>query len=254
MKEFYITDDGIRLHAKLDFPKGKGSAPLLILLHGLTGNMEEKHLVAIQQAVTKAGIAVLRVDLYGHGKSDGSLKDHTILKWISNLMTITDYAKAMPEVTDLFLAGHSQGGLLAMIAAGIRPYDYKAVIPLSPSVSFPEDARNGALLEFYFDPDNIPDELTADIPGLGKVCLSGNYFRCLQLIDMKELIARYKSPVLIIHGQDDEMISSEKTRAAAMLYERGRIAVFKDEGHDYDKQLDVICEAIASFLLFREPY
>jgi hypothetical protein len=252
MKEFYINDDGIRLHAKLDFPERKKTAPLLILLHGLTGHMEENHLVRIQQAVTKAGIAVLRVDLYGHGKSDGSFKDHTILKWITNLMTITDYAKAMPEVTELYLSGHSQGGLLAMIAAGIRPYDYQAVIPLSPGVSLPEDAREGSFLGISFDPDQIPDEITEDIPGLGTVTLSGNYFRCMQLIDMKELISRYRSPVLIIHGQEDEVIPPEVSMAAAMLYERGRISVFKEEVHDYDHQLGLVCEAITSFLLSRE--
>ena len=46
MKEFYITDDGIQLHAKLDMPEEKEKCPLVIVFHGLTGNMEERHITA----------------------------------------------------------------------------------------------------------------------------------------------------------------------------------------------------------------
>ena len=44
MLEFYIQDDGIRLHAKLDMPENMpaegGKCPLVILIHGFTGQME----------------------------------------------------------------------------------------------------------------------------------------------------------------------------------------------------------------------
>ena len=71
-REFYIDHDQIPLHAKLNFPGGELKAekcPLLILLHGYTGHMEEPHILAISQAVTQIGWAVLRIELYGHGKS-----------------------------------------------------------------------------------------------------------------------------------------------------------------------------------------
>ena len=84
MKEFYINDDGIRLHAKLDMPKEeKEKYPLVIIIHGFTGHMEERHIVAVQQTLNNAGYATLRAEMYGHGKSDGQFKDHTLLKWIS---------------------------------------------------------------------------------------------------------------------------------------------------------------------------
>ena len=41
MKEFYITDDGIKLHAKLDMPENYAEGtkcPLAIVIHGLTGH------------------------------------------------------------------------------------------------------------------------------------------------------------------------------------------------------------------------
>ncbi len=42
MKEYYIVDDGIRLHAKLEKPEGADKCPLVIIVHGYTGHMEEE--------------------------------------------------------------------------------------------------------------------------------------------------------------------------------------------------------------------
>ena len=63
MKEFYITDDGIRLHAKLDTPDGFTRGPLVILIHGFTGHMEEPHIIGAQQAMNEAGFAVPRCQI-----------------------------------------------------------------------------------------------------------------------------------------------------------------------------------------------
>ena len=108
MKEFYIADDGIQLHAKLDVPEEKEKCPLVIVFHGLTGNMEERHITAVSSAMNEIGFATLRVELYGHGKSGGAFEQHNLMKWINNAMTVTDYAKTLDFVTDLYICGHSR--------------------------------------------------------------------------------------------------------------------------------------------------
>ena len=148
MKEFYITDDGIQLHAKLDMPEEKEKCPLVIVFHGLTGNMEERHITAVSNAMNEIGFATLRVELYGHGKSGGAFEQHNLMKWINNAMTVTDYAKTLDFVTDLYICGHSQGGLLTMLAAGMRADDFKAAIPMSPAIVIPDGARKGNLTFF----------------------------------------------------------------------------------------------------------
>ena len=110
MKEFFIDSDGTRLHAKLDRPEGAEKGPLCILIHGFTGHMEEDHIKAAQKAMNDAGVSVLRVEMYGHGGSDGEFKDHTLYKWVTNALAAVKYAKSLDFVTDLYLSGHSQGG------------------------------------------------------------------------------------------------------------------------------------------------
>ena len=132
MQEFYITSDGIRLHAKLN-RVGEGKIPLCILIHGFTGHMEEDHIIAAQKAMNEAGVSVLRVEMFGHGKSDGEFKDHTLYKWVTNVLNVVRYAKELDFVTDLYICGHSQGGLLTMLIGGMCSDDFKAIIPLSPA-------------------------------------------------------------------------------------------------------------------------
>ena len=118
MQEFFINSDGIQIHAKLDMPQGNPErCPLCIVQHGLTGHMEEVHIVAVAAALREVGVATLRVEMYGHGQSGGSFGRHTLLKWVDNMLDVIDYAKGLPFVTDLYLCGHSQGGLLTMISS-----------------------------------------------------------------------------------------------------------------------------------------
>ena len=131
-REFFISDDGIRLHLKLDFPrenggesigKGRGAfsaqteeaekLPLMILVHGFTGDMEERHITAVQRTANEEGFAVLRAEMYGHGRSGGEFRDHTLMKWIGNILTVIDYARTLDFVSDLYLCGHSQTSLPA---------------------------------------------------------------------------------------------------------------------------------------------
>lgn len=243
MKEFYITDDGIQLHAKLDMPEKKEKCPLVIVFHGLTGNMEERHITAVSNAMNEIGFATLRVELYGHGKSGGAFEQHNLMKWINNAMTVTDYAKTLDFVTDLYICGHSQGGLLTMLAAGMRADDFKAAIPMSPAIVIPDGARKGNLLGQPFDPEHIPDMVE-----WGDRHLSGNYLRTAQLLDVDEAIRKYEKPVLLIHGDADEAVPIEYSIDAAKKYKNAKLVQIPGDTHCYDEHLDQVTAAVKKFL------
>ena len=243
MKEFYIPSDGIRLHAKLDTPEGFSKGPLVLLIHGFTGHMEEEHIIAAQQVMNEIGYAVLRVEMYGHGGSEGAFKDHTLYKWIGNALDVVDYVKTLDWVTDLYLCGHSQGGLLVMMIAGMRPDDFKAVIPLAPAWMIPDGARAGTLLGTPFDPLHIPDELVSE-----ELVLGGNYIRVAQTLHPEDEIARYNGPVLIVQGDKDEAVPLEYAQRAVGLYANCRLVIIPGDTHCYDYHLDMMTSAVKEFL------
>ena len=115
----YINDDGIRLSAVLEKPEGIEKCPLVILLHGFTSAKDRPHNLLAAKAMRDAGFATLRFDLYGHGESGGEFRKHTLWKWVSNTMTVIDHALEL-GYTELYLSGHSQGGLVAALVAGME--------------------------------------------------------------------------------------------------------------------------------------
>ena len=247
----YIMDDGIRLNAKLDMPEDYREGqrcPLVVVIHGFTGHIEETHIVAVSKGINAAGFATLRADMYGHGQSDGSFRNHTLFKWMTNALTVIDYARGLDFVTDIYLCGHSQGGLLVMLAAAMKHDVIKGLIPLSPACMIPEIARSGELLGLRFDPNHIPEVLNS---WDGRE-LDGNYARVAQTIRVEDAIERYRGPVLIVHGDADEAVPVQYGIRAAEAYANGRLVLISGDDHCYNRHLDQVVDAVTDWLKARK--
>ena len=244
----YIMEEGLRLHAELDMPPGAGEkCPLVIVIHGFTGHMEETHIVAVTKGILEAGFAVLRVEMFGHGQSDGEFRDHTLYRWLTNALTVIDYARSLDFVTELYLCGHSQGGLTVMLAGALKHDVLAGLIPLSPACMIPEICRQGEMLGATFDPDHIPEKLYA---WDGRE-LNGNYVRVAQTIHVEEAIARYDGPVLIVHGDEDEAVPVQYGIDAAKAYRNAELVLIPGDDHCYDRHLDQVVDAVKAWLAKR---
>lgn len=240
-EEFYIDCDGIKLHAKLDKAEGVDRGPLCILIHGFTGHMEEDHIVTVRDALLDSGIMVLRAEMYGHGKSGGEFSKHTLYKWVTNALSVVEYAKKLDFVTDLYICGHSQGGLLVMLIAGMCSDDFRGVIPISPAWMIPEISRKGSVLYNDYDARHIPEKLVS--PDWE---LSGDYIRVAQTIHVEDEIERYDGPVVIIHGDVDEIVPYSYGEKAAKLYKNAKLITIHGAGHCFVGQLDELYNAVRS--------
>lgn len=240
-----IYDGGIPLNLKLEIPDdGQEKHPLILVIHGFTGNMEEEHLTAMARMMNELGFAVLRADLYGHGTSGGSFRDHTIWKWISNIMALIDYARGLDQFTEIWLCGHSQGGLAVMLTAAMERDRIRGVIALAPAVTIPERARQGVAFGMSFDPDRIPEVFEHE-----EGPLSGNYVRVAQTIRAEDAAAKFDGPILFVHGDADETIPVEASVRMAKLYKNAELVIIPGDLHCYDYHLDKAVAAVKEWLL-----
>ena len=239
-----ILDDGVRLNAELDRPEGAKKCPLCVVIHGFTGHSEERHILAVCRTLNELGIATLRCDMYGHGKSGGSFREHTLYKWLTNAMTVIDYARSLDFVTELYLCGHSQGGLTVMLAAAMKRDVIDALIPLSPACMIPQAARQGELLGVAFDPEHVPEVL---LSWDGRE-LNGNYVRVAQTIDVDRAIDSYCGPVLIVHGDEDESVPFAVGASAAARYKKATFVRIPGDDHCYTFHLDQVTEAVRAWM------
>ena len=234
----YINSEGIRLSCTLDRPPA--GAPLAVILHGITGTKEERHITGVAGALREAGFGTLRVDLYGHGESGGSFSEHTLFKWVRNASDVIDYARSFSR--RVFLCGHSQGGLTALLAGAARQKELCGLILLSPACQIPEGARRGELLGIRFDPVHIPDQL--ELPNKG-VSVGREYILAAQKIRIEE--AAFPGPLLIVHGEGDQTVPVSWSYDLVRRYPNGRLVIIPGDTHCYDHHLDAVMETVRTW-------
>lgn len=244
-QEMFLQYDGLRIHVKIDFPEDTADRlPLVLLSHGFTGHMEEPHITGIADALTANGYACMRVELYGHGQSDGDFFDHTQFKWLSQLLFLIDYAHSLDFVSNLYIAGHSAGGLAIVLAGAMKEDVLNGIIPLAPALNIALDAAGGEMLGHFFDPRHVPASFDF---GEGKI-LGGNYVRVAQLLPVEEAIRSFKKPVLIVHGDEDEAVPFACSVKAQKQYANCRLVRIPGDTHCYDYHLDMVKAAVIDFL------
>lgn len=244
-EELYINCDGLKVHAKIDFPKTQqDKMPVLVLIPGFTGHIEEDHIIGISNAANDAGYVCLRAELYGHGKSDGEFYDHTLYLWMQEAIRVINYASSLPYADKVVLAGHSQGGLLSVLAAGVMGDTITALLPLSPAMCIPEDAARGSMLNVKFDNDNLPEYIESD-------CwkLSSNYIRVARMLPIDNAIAAFNKPVLVIHGTEDDAVLYEYGQKLSEKYSNATLVSIEGDDHCYGHHLDLVKKAVTDFLI-----
>jgi pimeloyl-ACP methyl ester carboxylesterase len=115
----------VTLAGTLTLPSGAGPFPAVILITGSGAQDRDESLLGhkpflvLADHLSRRGIAVLRVDDRGVGGSTGSIKTATSDDFAGDVRAGLDFLKGRTEIDGkkLGLIGHSEGGIIAPIAA-----------------------------------------------------------------------------------------------------------------------------------------
>jgi uncharacterized protein len=116
---------GVKLAGTLTVPSGDGPFPAVLLITGSGAQdrdetlLGHKPFLVLADYLSRRGVAVLRVDDRGVGGSTGSIKSSTSEDFAGDVLVGVAFLKGRKEIdaAKIGLIGHSEGGLIAPMAA-----------------------------------------------------------------------------------------------------------------------------------------
>jgi pimeloyl-ACP methyl ester carboxylesterase len=123
--EVTFNSDSVRIAGTLTVPSGKGRHPAVVLIPGSGAHNRDEELFGfkpfriIADYFTRHGLAVLRCDDRGVGGSTGSKSLSTTPDHAEDVLAAIRFLQARNDINpaQIGLCGHSEGGIIAPIAA-----------------------------------------------------------------------------------------------------------------------------------------
>ena len=192
-KEIYFYRDDLKIYGKMYLPEGEGPFPVVIFSHGFPGTHFWADVYA--KELTNRGLAGVTFDFIGgssESKSDGDVTEMSVLTEAQDLNVVIDSVKTMPwiDVNNLFLLGHSFGGLVSTYVAAQRPDDVKGLMVWEPSYQMSDE-----ILKLYPQGCEIPDEIYTP-SHVGRI-----FIEDLQNLDIYETMGNYDKEILLLQGE-----------------------------------------------------
>ena len=168
------TEDGLRLHAWYVPPRDGG--PVLLWSHGNAGNIDSRR--ALLPALAARGLGVLAYDYRGYGRSEGSPSEAGV--YLDATAAFDALVTRGTDPTTIVCFGESLGGAVSIEVATRRRCG--AVVAVSTFTRLADVARR------HYGPLGL---------------LAGNRF------DSLARLPRLSAPVLVAHGDQDEIVPFE---------------------------------------------
>lgn len=181
-------------------PTARADAPVAILCHGFTDHMCTPPLENLATALLARGWRVIQFDFNGHGESGGDFSSMTVENEVLDLQAVLSRHSARPVA----LAGHSQGAVVAALAASrAAPGTVSALALLAPAPIIRDHALRGRIFDAVFDPENPPP--TVPVMG-GRFSLGRDYILSARNLRMEDKLSSFPGPVCVVHGALDAVV------------------------------------------------
>ena len=241
-----VTIDGAmgKLSAVIQKPEGD-KMPMVMILHGFTGNKNEKLLTTLADALEAKGIASIRFDFNGHGESEGDFVNMTVLNEIEDAKQVYAYVRDLRYVESVCVAGHSQGGVVtSMLAGELGAEAIKKVVLLAPAAVLRDDAIRGSVMGTTYDAGNPPESVKI----FGRYNLGRGYMLTSQTLPIYETAEKFTGPACMIHGTADRIVPYTYSQRYAKIYANGELHLIEGADHGFTGFEDEAANIAVNFL------
>jgi putative redox protein len=230
----FTGSNGELLAGRLDLPAGKPRAYALFA-HCFTCSKDIFAAARIAGELAAQGIAILRFDFTGLGRSEGEFANTNFSSNVEDLLKAADYLREHHEAPKI-LIGHSLGGAAILAAASDVP-ECKAIA----TIGAPADAEH-VVHNFSAELEKIEKE------GVAKVTLAGREFTIKKqfLEDLKaqsvtKRVGAMRKALLVFHAPRDQTVGVENAAAifAAAKHPKSFVSL-DDADHLLSRRSDAV--------------
>jgi dipeptidyl aminopeptidase/acylaminoacyl peptidase len=247
-----VPSDGLSLPGWF-IPAGEGRAgPGVVLVHGWESARDR--MLPTAAFLHAAGFHVLAFDVRGNGENRPEELPVTAGEYGADAAAAVRYLAGRADVTSVGIMGHSMGGVGALIAAARVPGVAAAV-----SAAAPADPFRLARLTFRLARLPLPDPVAIPLAWLTARVFLRPRGHALDEVSAARAAARYRGPLLLLHGELDAVVPLEHLRHLTAVARRARAdaagpsaavrsVVVPAGDHSYLYELAAFRSLVASFL------
>ncbi len=228
----FSNNKGLTLAGRIysgDSPSKNG----VIFCHGLFSSKDAYKLVQMSHGIVAAGFNVLSFDFSFAGDSGGDFSDFSILQEVEDLRSAVRFFLDT-GITNLHLIGSSMGGVVLLLFASESFPQIKSLSVIATPVK---------LYELLGKLTNISDFGALPVDGMTPidgVKVKNTFFREVLSIDMINHMAKIKTPVLILHGEHDDVVDFSNAHLISQSIPAvQRVVLVQDGNHHLTRPSDI---------------
>lgn len=247
-EEILIKNDSIKLPGTLTYTKGK--SPLVIWVHG-SGNVDRNgnqagtnikanYIKQFRDSINRKGIAFFSYDKRTADPDNIAFMQNTLFTdFVKDVETVIGHFKGDNRFTEIILLGHSQGSLVAMLAADRADKYISLAGPARriDEVIMEQTEKNSPMaldtVKAYFMELKTTGTLTYVNPMLQSLFAKRNlpFLASWMQYDPKEEIKKLTVPVLIINGTKDIQVPVTDAEALHRANPNSSLAIIENMNH-----------------------
>jgi len=236
-EELDLKNGEIVLPGTLSYPKGEKKMPLIIFVHG-SGNVDRNgnqagvnvkagYIKSLSEELNKQKIAFYRYDK--RTATPANIKKNSnifLTDFVADAQVAINHFKTDKRFKKIYVIGHSQGSLVAMLALTKDIDGYISLAGPGESIDktiirqvSAQSPEFGEIAKKHFDELNQTDTIQKVNPFLISIFHPNNqkFFKSWAMIDPLKEIKKIEIPTLILNGDADLQVTvqdAEKLQAA----------------------------------------
>jgi pimeloyl-ACP methyl ester carboxylesterase len=210
----FFSADGLRLSGTFVQARGETSS-VTVLVHGGGANRDEGgFFTRLAAGLDKAGVASLRFDLRGHGRSEGRQEDLTLAGVVNDIRAAVGHARELTG-TPVNVIGTSFGGGVSAFYAGRYPDEVRRLVLFNPLIEYRKRFVDD---KPYWHDGRIDEEAGRELTERGSLAHSPTFRLGRPLLNEvfylrhDEEISQIVTPTLFVHGTKDTFVPIDSSR------------------------------------------